>query len=1503
MNTTKTKRLAAFLISLVMMLSLIPTQVWAAPTSERYGLSALSTMENSENLVWAYNTLDSAVAAGQETVPFTDETHAVSSNELDLVWEVYCYDHPEFFWLSAYDYEFGKGKVKNVFLTYALAGDELTAARTAFNAATEEALSGITADMDDLAKEIYLHDYLANKVTYVAAANAHNAYGALVEGQAVCEGYSRAFQHLLLQVGIPCYVVLGTGKGQPHMWNLVKINGEYYHVDLTWDDGNNGTYYAYFNVTTEQILENHTITEPIHGIPTPPCTATAANYFEVYGGKMASGDVDTICAMLDNPDLFARIYITGDPDAFLTWLQSNLEAIIDNANVSGNVSCSYNYSGREFQIHLYGDYAHTHNMTHVDALAATCQSEGNVEYWVCSKCNLQFADAAGTTELTNVKTEIDPTNHVGGTEIRDSIDASCERDGYTGDTYCLGCGIKLSSGTNTPKTHTTVHVDAIPATCKDTGTAEHWNCTSCGRNFADENAATELTNLTTPKDPNNHVGGTTIKNEAPATCTIPGNTGDTYCLGCDAKLSSGDVIPASHVMSHAAAIPATCKDTGTAEHWHCTVCSKDFADEAGKTELSTLITPKDATNHVGGTIIKNKADATCTVPGNTGDTYCLGCDTKLISGTVIPAGHAMNHVEAIPATCKDTGTAEHWHCTVCSKDFADEAGKTEFTTLVTPKDATNHVGGTTIKNKADATCTVPGNTGDTYCLGCDTKLFSGKIIPASHVMSHVDAVPATCKDTGTVEHWHCAVCSKDFADAKGKTELTTLITPKDPTNHVGGIHMENASDPNCTVPGNTGDTYCNSCNTKLKDGQAIPAGHTTTHVAAIPATCKDTGTVEHWHCSVCNKNFADSKGKTELTTLITPKDATNHVGGTIIKNKADATCTVPGNTGDTYCKGCDTKLVSGKIIPASHVMNHVDAVPATCKDTGTAAHWHCTVCDKNFADAKGKTELTTLVTPKDPSNHVGGTTIKNKTDATCTVPGNTGDTYCKGCDTKLVSGNVIPAGHVMNRVNAVPATCKDTGTAAHWHCSVCDKNFADSNGKNELTNLTLAIDPKNHVGETELRGKTAPTCKENGYTGDTYCLSCNEKIGTGTVIKTTHVLKLVPAKTPTCKEPGNKAYWLCSCGKIYDNDAEKTLLVSIDDCKLPVDPDNHVGFQTKWSMNADSHWHACTSCADGKSALAAHDYTNACDTTCNTCGYTREITHTPADNYSYDDNGHWKVCSVCGKTVEAIEGHKGGTATCIAKAICSVCNQPYGNLGSHNAENWRQTKAPTFTATGEKTGHCTVCDKDVITIVPMLTMPMDGKDSGSTKMSKSELTSVPAALTGVEKMDTLDEIRDALRKAIKDQKSSVSDSNIKFYDVSIMVAGPNGEYVPMTADNLPKNGEVTILMSYPEGTNKQNYAFYASHAITDARYGEVGSVEAPTVKATDAGLEITIHGASPVALGWYKTSRSNYSGATTVNQTKNSAATGDVGILAYILCGTGSLGLGAVLVNNKRRRH
>ena len=1228
MNTAKTKRLAAFIISLVMMLSLIPTQALATPTNERYGASAIAALENGENFTWAYNTLKAGVEASQERISFVDANHSLNVNDFQAILDVYCNDNPQHFWLGKGATSFFAGNnLTAVELTYTFTGDELTTAKPKFDAAAADALSGITDDMSQFEIELYLHDYLVSHVTYdLTASHAHDAYGALVEGRAVCEGYARAFQYLLQQAGIPSYVVTGKSKGEDHAWNLVKIDGAYYYVDVTWDDqDNDNKYYSYFNVTTETLCEDHTIAQQIYTLPN--CTATAANYFTVKGGKIESGDIDTLSRLLDAGNLFARVYVTGDADAFATWIRENIFTITDKMGATNVTGLNSSRLGREFLLQVDGDYTHVHDLTHVDAVASTCHEEGNVEYWSCSKCGKLYADAAATRQLTSVSTAIDPNNHDGNTELRNASVATCEKTGYTGDTYCLGCNAKLTTG------------------------------------------------------------------------------------------------------------------------------------------------------------------------------------------TIIPKAHSMTHVDAVPGTCKDNGTKEHWHCSKCNKDFAEKTGDTVLTDLSTPKDPTNHAGGTEVRNASEATCVKPGYTGDTYCLGCNAKLTSG-------------------------------------------TE-----THKD---------------------------------------------HSTTYVAAVPATCKDTGTKEHWHCASCNKNFADKDGATVLTDLTTAKDPANHAGGTEVRNASEATCANPSYTGDTYCLGCNTKLATGTVIPAGHKLNRVEGVAATCKATGTAEHWHCTVCNENFSDANGENPLSDLILPIDPNNHVGGTRKENANDPSCDHPGYTGDIYCVSCDVKLADGQEVPAGHTTTQVNEIPATCKDMGTAAHWHCSRCDKNFEDAAGTQELTDLTIAKKPVNHAGGTELRNSADPSCKADGYTGDTYCLGCNEQIGTGTTIPTSHVLTAVPAKAATCTTIGTKGYWQCSCGKVYANDANRTPLNSADDCALPIDPTNHVGFKEAWETNADSHWHACTGCAEGKSELIAHVFDNSCDTTCNVCGYTRTITHTPAADYSYDTNGHWKVCSVCSKTIEAIEAHKGGTATCKDKAVCSVCGQPYGSLGTHTVANWTQVSAPTFTKAGEKKGTCSVCDTKILDSIPMLTMPTDNKDNGSTKLEKSDLTTVPSALSNIESLNTLDKIKEILRKSISQQSSAVSESNTKYYDVVLYVKDANGNLIPMSAENLPDNGEVTILLAYPEGTNKDNFVFFASHVITDARYGEVGTVETPAVTATDNGLEIKLHGTSPVALGWYqKVSSRRPQGPTvitTAGSQKTSAPTGDIGILAYALAASGSLGLGAVMITTKRRR-
>lgn len=109
-------------------------------------------------------------------------------------------------------------------------------------------------------------------------------YGALCGGTSACEGYAKTAKYIFDKLGIECFVMTGnsTPPGavtQSHMWNVIKIDGEYYHLDLTWDDpvlenGGSVIRYDYFNVNDERISKTHTNYSCRFA-----CTATEANYF------------------------------------------------------------------------------------------------------------------------------------------------------------------------------------------------------------------------------------------------------------------------------------------------------------------------------------------------------------------------------------------------------------------------------------------------------------------------------------------------------------------------------------------------------------------------------------------------------------------------------------------------------------------------------------------------------------------------------------------------------------------------------------------------------------------------------------------------------------------------------------------------------------------------------------------------------------------------------------------------------------------------------------------------------------------------------------------------------------------------------------------------------------------------------------------------------------------------------------------------------------------------
>ena len=125
--------------------------------------------------------------------------------------------------------------------------------------------SEIHSGMNDYQKALALHDWLIYNANYDYTYTNYRADGVLLKGTGVCESYALAYEVLLKEVGIPVQHVVGSGGDSPetaggHAWNLVKLGGDWYHIDCTWDDPGTGgyEYHGYFGLTDEMLAEkNH----------------------------------------------------------------------------------------------------------------------------------------------------------------------------------------------------------------------------------------------------------------------------------------------------------------------------------------------------------------------------------------------------------------------------------------------------------------------------------------------------------------------------------------------------------------------------------------------------------------------------------------------------------------------------------------------------------------------------------------------------------------------------------------------------------------------------------------------------------------------------------------------------------------------------------------------------------------------------------------------------------------------------------------------------------------------------------------------------------------------------------------------------------------------------------------------------------------------------------------------------------------------------------------------
>ena len=131
----------------------------------------------------------------------------------------------------------------------------------------------ISDSMTDYDKELAIHDYLVKNISYTYirkkegfTSPKYSAYGALVNHQAVCQGYAEAFELMCACCGIKCHLVSGEATNDEgtagHAWNMVQLEDNWYHVDVTWDDPipekyQSGISHEYFNISDNQISKDH----------------------------------------------------------------------------------------------------------------------------------------------------------------------------------------------------------------------------------------------------------------------------------------------------------------------------------------------------------------------------------------------------------------------------------------------------------------------------------------------------------------------------------------------------------------------------------------------------------------------------------------------------------------------------------------------------------------------------------------------------------------------------------------------------------------------------------------------------------------------------------------------------------------------------------------------------------------------------------------------------------------------------------------------------------------------------------------------------------------------------------------------------------------------------------------------------------------------------------------------------------------------------------------------
>lgn len=336
-----------------------PTQLKAASMIPHFEIRYyLNTLE--DRLLENFCAMYSAVSNFETTCIFPREMYREEFSQLALIISYECPELLQFSTTGEITFTAdANGKIVSAEMPLVLTRQEF-AAEYGICSERARALAQSVQGLSDSEKEMAAYEYLTSRCFYnFNAASAANAFGALGEGQAKCDGISLAMKWLLEEMDIPCMVMAGTTSADAvgHAWNIVKIDGEFYDLDVTNDVMSNERdykYYGAYNVSRFWIREKYSQNVSFAGFIELPGSLNMNNSYHNQRGEFVySGEAY-------EERLFTQLDALGDGEAAFLQFESREEYNAFRNNINnvmarwkGSSKGSFNYKFAhldEFQV-------------------------------------------------------------------------------------------------------------------------------------------------------------------------------------------------------------------------------------------------------------------------------------------------------------------------------------------------------------------------------------------------------------------------------------------------------------------------------------------------------------------------------------------------------------------------------------------------------------------------------------------------------------------------------------------------------------------------------------------------------------------------------------------------------------------------------------------------------------------------------------------------------------------------------------------------------------------------------------------------------------------------------------------------------------------------------------------------------------------------------------------------------------------------------------------------